>query len=353
MYNGAKVLDVHGHVSAPQAARGWVVNLMSSNTASRSPLLQSGPRGGGGRFGGADPLSDDAFRESARGHAEYMDARNIDVQIIGPRPFTMLGFMEPHLLPSWTTFTNDTIFKQCQAYPDRFLGAAMLPQISEAPDLSNCIPELERCVNELGFIAVYVSPDPGGRRTTPANYEPYWYPLYEKCQEMSLPIIVHGTNALDRRFRIVPQNYQLGFYTEQYIYTQTIGHSDVFDRFPELKVIVCHCGGGLNRFIPTDRHLPQKDLSKNLFFDTCGYDIHFLEAAIKQRGVAQMCFGTEAPGSGGAVRPETGKTSDDLVPVIDGYGFLSEQDKMDIFHHNPMRVVPAFSKAEGVAAASR
>ena len=48
------------------------------------------------------------------------------------------------------------------------------------------------------------------------------------------------------------------------------------------------------------RHKDSKDLSKNLFFDTCGYDVHFLEAAIKQRGVAQTCFGTEAPGSGGA-----------------------------------------------------
>ena len=46
----------------------------------------------------------------------------------------------------------------------------------------------------------------------------------------------------------------------------------MFERFPELRVIVCHCGGGLDRFTKTDPHLPQKDLSKNLFFDTCAYD---------------------------------------------------------------------------------
>ena len=43
------------------------------------------------------------------------------------------------------------------------------------------------------------------------------------------------------------------------------------------------------------------DLSDNLFFDTCAYDPHFLTAALKQRGVPQMVFGTESPGSGSAL----------------------------------------------------
>jgi hypothetical protein len=72
--------------------------------------------------------------------------------------------------------------------------------------------------------------------------------------------------------------------------------------------------------------------------------MHFLEAAIKQRGVAQLVFGTEAPGSGNAIRPETGKPSDDLVPVIDGFGFLSKEDKVSIFNTNPAKVIPALGK---------
>jgi hypothetical protein len=109
-------------------------------------------------------------------------------------------------------------------------------------------------------------------------------------------------------------------------------------------VIICHCGGALDRFIPTDHHLAQKDLSRNLFYDTCGYDLVFLEAAIRQRGVGRMVFGSEAPGSGRAVRPETGRTSDDLVPVISDFDFLSEDDKKKIFNENPARVVPGLAK---------
>ena len=58
-----------------------------------------------------------------------------------------------------------------------------------------------------------------------------------------------------------------------------------------------------------------------------------------------MLFGTEAPGSGAAVRrSETGQTGDDLVPVIGAFDFLSEEEKIKIFNENPARVIPALGK---------
>ena len=339
MYNGVPVLDVHGHVSVPFAANSLLMLMMGSNTPMDSPI--------GRPKAGPAAVSVEDFQAAAAGHTSYLDERNIDVQVIGPRPFLMLGWMEPHLLPSWARYVNDMIRQQCQMFPDRFLGAAMLPQVSDAPDLSNCIGELDRCVRDDGFVAAYVSPDPAGRRTTPGMHEPYWFPLYARAQELGVPLIVHGTNSLDPRYRVVPHNYQLGFLTEQYLAGQFLSHGDVFSRFPELKVIICHCGGALDRFIPTDHHIAQKDLSGNLFYDTCGYDLNFLEAAIKQRGVPRMLFGTEAPGSGRAVRPETGRTSDDLVPVIDSFDFLTQDDKLAIFNANPARVIPALGKVKG------
>jgi predicted TIM-barrel fold metal-dependent hydrolase len=336
VYQDTPVLDVHGHVTVPQAANSFLVMMLGSNTPMASPIGQptAGPAG----------VTPDDFRAAAAGHAKYMDDRNIDVQIIGPRPFLTMGWMEPHLVPAWARYVNDMIHQQCTFFPDRFLGACALPQVSDAPDISHCLDELNRCVTEYGFVATYASPDPAGRRTTPGMHEPYWFPLYERCEELDIPIIVHGTNALDSRYRVVPHNYQLGFLTEQYLAGQFLSHGDVFERYPELRVIICHCGGALDRFIPTDHHLAQKDLSRNLFYDTCGYDLVFLEAAIRQRGVSRMVFGSEAPGSGRAVRPETGRTSDDLVPVIGDFGFLSEDDKKRIFNENPARVVRGLAK---------
>ncbi|MGH9114827.1 MAG: amidohydrolase family protein [Acidimicrobiales bacterium] len=339
MYDDLKVLDVHAHVSVPPVANTFALNLMASNTAMASPL-SGGP--GHAPFGSVP--SAEQFRETASTHVAYIDERGIDVQIIGPRPFMTLGWMQPHLIGAWSRYVNDMIHQQCEMFPGRFLGACQLPQHAGAPDAAHCLGELQRCVDEYQFVATYVSPDPDGRRTQPGMHDQWWFPLYERCEELGLPIIVHGTNSVDPRYAVVPHNYQLGFLTEQYLATQFLGHGPVFDHFPGLKVVVCHCGGALNRFIPTDFHLPQRDTRENLFYDTCGYDLHFLEAAIKQRGADQMCFGVEAPGSGRAVRPETGRTSDDLIPVLRSFEWLSEGDRRKIVHHNPARVCPALAK---------
>ena len=172
MYNNVRVLDVHGHVSVPFSANSFLVLMMGSNTPMASPIGQdkAGPAG----------VTREDFHGAALGHAKYMDERNIDVQIIGPRPFLMLGWMEPHLLPAWTRYVNDMIHQQCQMFPDRFLGAAMLPQDSAAPDLSGCVAELDRCVRDLGFVAAYVSPDPAGRNGVedrPDELQEYYWKL--------------------------------------------------------------------------------------------------------------------------------------------------------------------------------
>jgi predicted TIM-barrel fold metal-dependent hydrolase len=337
VYGGYKVLDIHAHVSAPEETQAFLVSMIGSNTPVPSPYSAARRI----EYTTQNRVSDERLRETFAKHVAYIDERNIDVQLLGPRPYTQFGWMEPHLTPAWARYVNDLIHLQCEMFPDRFIGACQLPQISTAPDTSHCVAEIERCVSEYGFAGVYASPDPDGLRTTPGMHEAYWFPLYEACESMDLPIIVHGTGTRDPRFRDIPYNYQLGFVTEQYLSVQFLRHGDVFDRFPRLRILVCHCGGALDRFIAQDPHQVTKDLSQNLFFDTCGYDLNFLEAAIKQRGVGSSCFGTEAPGSGRAVRPETGRTSDDLVPVIgEQFDWLTDADRRQIFHDNPAKLCP-------------
>lgn len=336
MFLGKPVLDVHGHVTVPQAAYGFLTSLLGSNSPMASPV-------------GKPPtnwksVTAEEYARAAQIHVDYITARQIDVQLLGPRPYMQMGWMEPHLTESWARYVNDLIRQQVDLYPDRFIGAAQLPMIATAPDTNHCLPEAQRCLDELDMKAVYASPDVSGRRDQPGMDDPWWFPLYELVESRNVPVIVHGTNTLDPRYRRIPKNYQLAFLTEQYLAGQFLSHSDVFDRFPKLRVIICHCGGALNRFIATDPHIAQRDLSENLFYDSCGYDLHFLEAAIKQRGVGQMVFGTEAPGSGGAVRHETGRTSDDLVPVLAEFGFLTDNDRLAITFDNPLKVVPAFQQ---------
>jgi predicted TIM-barrel fold metal-dependent hydrolase len=265
LYKGRKVLDVHGHVSVPQADYAFAFRLLASNSMLRSPLLSG--HGGG--------PSDEEYQATAAFHVAYLDERNIDHQILGPRPYGLLGpFMKPDQQQMWTDHVNATIAQQVSWYPDRFLGAAQLPQDSDAADATHMLATLEGAVKDHGFVAGYVSPDPKGHRTTPGLDTAYWYPLWEKAIELGVGIIIHGTNTVDDRHRsVVPESYQLGFVMEQYLATQLLSHGDTFERYPDLKIVICHCGGALNRFIKSDAHLAQKDLSNNLFFDTCAHDL--------------------------------------------------------------------------------
>jgi len=353
MFKGTKVLDVHGHVSAPAGARNWIMGGLSSGHVGPSPFRI----GDGSRSG---PMSDEAFMTENKRHLDYMNERNIDVQVIGPRPFTMMGWMPRHLLIRWCEFTNDTIQHQVKNFPDRFLGASMLPQIAEAPDLSNCVPEFEKCVKEYGFVSTYLSPDPDGRHNSPGMNTSYWDPIYAKCQEYNVPVFIHGTNCLDVRIGHIPGNYQIGFLVETFLASRILAYGDQFDRFPGLRICIAHGGGALDRFVSSSNHrIPRgKDLSKNLWFDTCVYDHDYLALTIKQWGVNSICFGTEAPGSGGAVRQPSdhpsqagvGTTSDNLLPVIDALDFLSEQDKVTIINTNPAKVIPGFANVKAAAA---
>jgi predicted TIM-barrel fold metal-dependent hydrolase len=331
MYNGVKVLDIHAHVFAP----GHGMQILAWMLAGNSPLSDD-PRRDLPHFG----MTEESWAKTNGEHLALIKDRSIDYQLLGPRPFLMAGWMQRHLLAPWSRFVNNMIARQVSMSPDTFVGAAQLPQDAHAEDLRGCLPELDRCVNELGFKAVYLSPDPTGDRKSPGMDTRYWDPVYERCERLGIPIIVHGTNCTDPRLAPIPTNYQIGFVMEQYLATQLLSHGDVFHRFPELKIVVCHCGGALDRFIKTDPHLSQKDLSKNLFFDTNALDLNFLEAAIKQRTPQRMCYGTEVPGSGTAIRPETGRPGDDLVPIIGGFDFLTEDEKLCIFNRNPAAVCP-------------
>jgi predicted TIM-barrel fold metal-dependent hydrolase len=151
--------------------------------------------------------------------------------------------------------------------------------------------------------------------------------------------------------------------------------SDVFDRYPNLKIVVCHCGGAPRRLLAegdvldhlTDpagavtgsgeapggqvgmattamEQVERRSLADNLFFDTCSYDPHFLAAAIRQRGPARFAFGTEAPGSGGhLMNPATGRPADDILATLQSLG-LSDGDLTTMVHHNPLKVFPLLAK---------
>ena len=73
---------------------------------------------------------------------------------------------------------------------------------------------------------------------------------------------------------------------------------------------------------------------------------------IKLVGSDHVVFGTENPGSGTALNPETGRSFDDIKALIDGIEFLSDQDRAHIYEGNALRLFPRLRAKGGAPAAS-
>ncbi len=120
----------------------------------------------------------------------------------------------------------------------------------------------------------------------------------------------------------------------------------MFKDFPKLKIIASHGGGAipyqLGRFdAPSLRGrnaVRFRDQLQQLYFDTVLYTAPALELLIKTVGADRCLFGSECPGVGSAVDPDTGETMDNIRPHIENFGWLSQQDRDKIFSGNARKV---------------
>ena len=95
-------------------------------------------------------------------------------------------------------------------FPENFVGVCQLPQSPGVPP-ANCIAELERCVNELGFVGCNLNPDPsGGYWRDPPLTDRSWYPLYEKMVELDVPAMVHVSSSCNPAFHHTGAHYLNG-----------------------------------------------------------------------------------------------------------------------------------------------
>ena len=69
------------------------------------------------------------------------------------------------------------------------------------------------------------------------------------------------------------------------------------------------------------------DKLKRLHFDTTTYDQNALELLFKTVGADRVLFATENPGTGSAIDPSTGRSYDDLKPVIENLPGLTDEDR--------------------------
>lgn len=318
------IIDCHGHIVAPPQVYEYQSKLVARRSSFKAPKI-----------------GDDALRTSLASHISQLDSGGTDVQFVSPRPYTMMhSLFNQGVVTTWARFINDTIRRQCDLEPARLRPVAGLPQF-RVDDLGPAVAELARCV-DMGFVGCLLNPDPlEGEGNPPGLGDRYWYPLYEKLCELDVPAMIHSASCSAER-----ESYSLHFINEESIAVIGLLTSKVFDDFPTLKIVVAHGGGAipyqLGRFRARDIRIGSTvdfaDRLRKLYFDTCLYSEPALELLFRVVGPANCLYGTERPGTGAPIDPATGRSLDDLKPVIDKLDGLSDDDRQLIYETNARRL---------------
>jgi 4-oxalmesaconate hydratase len=334
------IIDCHGHyTTAPKALEEY-----------RKRQLAEFGLPGHAPAKGSVGISDDQIRDSLESAQLRMQReRGTDVTIFSPRASAMghhLGDATTNRF--WSEHCNELIYRVCTLYPQNFIGVCQLPQAPGVrPD--NCIAELGRCVNELGFIGCNLNPDPsGGYWTDPPLTDRWWYPLYEKMVELDVPAMVHVSGSCNPNFHATGAHY-INADTTAFMQLLT---SDLFRDFPTLRFVIPHGGGavpyhwGRYRGLAQDMGRPplKELLLDNVFFDTCVYHRPGIELLLKVIPAGNILFASEMVGAVRGIDPETGHHYDDTKRYIDAIDWLGAAEREKIFRGNVGKVYPRLAR---------
>lgn len=326
-----KIVCLEEHISTPALVEAWAAHSCPS---------------AGGPIG--EKLADMADRRLAD-----MDDAGVDVHVVslsGPG-------VEP--LPAAESVplardANDRIAAAVAAHPDRLQGFVNLP----TPDPAGAAAELRRGVEDLHLPAGIINGRVGGRNVDHPDFDELW----ATAAALGVPIYIHPAEPP----RAVKDAYYsdlgdaeaewmfaagaIGWHYETGMQLLRLVYGRVFDRHPELQVIVGHWGEVVlfyaERIQMLDRSMrPQLDrplseyLRKNVFYTPSGmFSQRYLAWTLDLVGVDRIMFSTDYP-----YIPTTGAGA--ARSFLDQSDLLSEADRHKIAHGNWERLTGQVPRA--------
>ncbi|OBK26523.1 amidohydrolase [Mycobacterium asiaticum] len=284
----------------------------------------------------------DALAELGDARIDAMDEAGIDVAVLSlaaPGAEQLDGPASVRLARD----CNDTLATAVQKYPDRLSGFAALP--TSEPEAAAA--ELERAVRSDGFVGANIN---GHCRGVYLD-DPHFEPILAVAEALRVPIYLHPTMPPPA----VVESCYAGFSEQVTFALATVGwgwHIDtgthvlrlilggVFDRHPDLQVIIGHMGEALpfmvSRFDDTLtpeltglRRPVSAYLRENLHYTFANFNDEATYAnLVAQVGVERVAFSTDYPfGSMRAAREFL-----DNLP-------LTWQQRADISYRNAERLL--------------
>ena len=279
-----KTIDVHCHVSVPEAAE----------------LLKGTKLEGRGRLpGGYSDVGLSADRIAA------MDQMGIDVQAVSINSFWYSA--DEALAGKLIDLQNERLAALCAAQPDRFVAFASVAL--QFPELA--AKQLEDGMEKHGLRGVAIGPYCEGKELSDPMFDPFW----AKAEELQALIFVHpqdSQNATGIKNRVQGNGVLtnvIGNPLETTIFLSHMIMEGTLDKFPNLKICAAHGGGFLpsydGRIDQGCRVFPQQcskkilmqpsEYLKKIYVDTIVFNPEALRHLIAVVGAGQIGLGTDYP----------------------------------------------------------
>jgi len=239
-----------------------------------------------------------------------MDAAGIDVQVLSlTSPGTeQLEVIEAEKL---ARESNDFIADAVKRHPTRFAAFATLP--TSAP--VKAADELERTIHEYGFKGAAINGHVRGRYLD----DRFFWPIFERAEALRVPIYLHPTrppqSVIDASYsgNFSPEVTALlaasawGWHIETAIHVLRIILGGVFDKYPNLQLVIGHLGEALPFMLPRiDNNLPREVtklghplgsyLRENIYYTVSGFNFvpTFIDLLLEV-GVDRIMFSADYP----------------------------------------------------------
>lgn len=202
-------------------------------------------------------------------------------------------------------FINDQLSNLQKQYKGKLIGLANVPLGWRESD-KYAIEELHRAIEKLDLKGVSMTAQPFG---IPLDDKRFWT-FYKEVESMKAGVFIHpspipaGFDALAKYdlHRVIGREFDLATAICRII------HGGVLDKFPNIKLMFAHFGGGisalLERIVPRVVPWQQTPLShdfkhylKKLYFDTAGFSggMYAFRLAYEVIGPSQLLFGSDYP----------------------------------------------------------
>lgn len=237
---------------------------------------------------------------------QLMDETGIDVQVLSLTNPSLhnLGTESINLAIQ----TNDYVSEIIKKTPHRFQGFAALPMFTP----KEAAKELERSVKNLGLKGAMLC---GRTREKNLDHKDFWE-LFESAEALGVPLFIHPQipqkavrdiyySGFDELTDLAFSTFGLGWHYEAGIQFVRLVLAGVFDRFPNLQIILGHWGevilfyterlASLNRATKLDR--PFIDyVRQNLYVTASGMFSHaYLQRSVEIIGMDRILFSADYP----------------------------------------------------------